>query len=393
MNAASTLAGSSSNKSGILPQDLLLRATETSHFGMTLADAGKPDLPLVYVNKAFADMTGYGADEAIGRNCRFLQGPETDQAIVAQIRQTLRDETSSTVLLLNYRKDGTRFWNRFQLSPVYDESGELSAYLGMQVDITDDVERVGLENERQRLETLGRVAGGVAHELNNALQPIRLYADLLVEGPAPTPELLAKCSRGILDNARFASDVVSQVLAFARRDGNADNDYQARAIIGEAVEFAYEYLPSSMRLEKQGFEVGGWLDGASVRINRTELFQVIINLFTNAAAATGDKGRITVGLKASDGGNLSARVAGGTTDKPKNYLEISVSDNGPGIDGDTLKHIFEPFFTTKAPGEGTGLGLSTIYGIVERWGGRIAVDSFPGTGTTFRVLVPVLSNA
>lgn len=392
MKAASILVESSSAKPAGLPQDLLLRAAETSSFGMTLADARQADLPLVYVNRAFTDMTGYGADEAIGRNCRFLQGPDTSRASVAQIRQTLHNETASTVLLLNYRKDGTRFWNRFQLSPVHDEAGELSAFLGMQVDITDDVERVGMENERQRLETLGRVAGGVAHELNNALQPIRLYADLLVEGPAPTPELLTKCGKGILDNAQFASEVVSQVLAFSRRDGGLNHDYDAKVIISEAVEFAYEYLPSSMTLEKQGFEAGGLFDGTMIRVNRTELFQIMINLFTNAAAASGDKGRITVRLGAPDDSGLNVRVDAGATERPKNYLEISVSDNGQGIENGILKHIFEPFFTTKAPGEGTGLGLSMIYGIVERWGGRIAVSSVPGKGTTFRILVPVLSN-
>ncbi len=359
---------------------------------MTLADARQPDLPLIYVNHAFVNMTGYEAEDVIGRNCRFLQGPDTSRASVAQIRQTLHNQTASTVLLLNYRKDGTRFWNRFQLSPVHDEAGELSAFLGMQVDITDDVERVGMENERQRLETLGRVAGGVAHELNNALQPIRLYADLLMEGSAPTPELLMKCSKGILDNAQFASEVVSQVLAFSRRDGGLNHDHDAKVIISEAVEFAYEYLPSSMTLEKQGFEAGGLFDGTMIRVNRTELFQIMINLFTNAAAASGDKGRITVRLGAPDDSGLNVRVDAGATERPKNYLEISVSDNGQGIENGILKHIFEPFFTTKAPGEGTGLGLSMIYGIVERWGGRIAVSSVPGKGTTFRILVPVLSN-
>lgn len=393
MKLESISVESSFAKSGGVPQDLLLRAAETCSFGMTLADARRPDLPLIYANNAFTEMTGYEPDDVIGCNCRFLQGPDTSRASVAQIRKTLRDETASTVLLLNYRKDGTRFWNRFQLSPVHDEAGELSAYLGMQVDITDDVERVGLENERQRLETLGRVAGGVAHELNNALQPIRLYADLLVEGPEPTPEMLVKCGKGILDNAQFASEVVRQVLAFSRRDEDASHDYDAKSTIDEAVEFAYEYLPSSMILEKQGFDAVGLFDGKTIRVNRTELFQVMINLFTNAAAATQDKGRITVRLKASDGGRLNARIDGGLTEKPKNYLEISVSDNGQGIDGDTMKHIFDPFFTTKAPGDGTGLGLSMVYGIVERWGGRTTVESDPGKGTTFRVLIPVLSNA
>ncbi|WP_282607725.1 ATP-binding protein [Pelagibius sp. Alg239-R121] len=372
-----------------LPAALMLRAAATSSFGMTLADARQPDHPLLYANDAFTAMTGYDAREVVGQNCRFLQGPETDPESVAKIRQTLKSGVASTVLLLNYRKDGSRFWNRFQLSPVNDDAGKLCAYLGMQVDITEEIDRIGMENERQKLETLGRVAGGVAHELNNALQPILLYAELLADEDARNPAMLNQCSKGIFENARFASDVVNQVLSFARRDSSSNLVYDARTIIGEAVDFAAEYLPSSIVFDRQGFEPGGPLDGKQIKINRTGLLQVMTNLFKNAADATRDKGRIVVTLWLS--GDPAARS--GHSDDPQNYVVISIADNGHGIESKTLKHIFEPFYTTKAPGEGTGLGLSTIYGIVERWGGRIAAHSTPGKGTTFRVLVPITSNA
>ena len=372
-----------------LPAALMLRAAATSSFGMTLADARQPDLPLLYANDAFTAMTGYGAREVVGQNCRFLQGPETDPESVAKIRQTLRSGMASTVLLLNYRKDGSRFWNRFQLSPVNDDAGELCAYLGMQVDITEEIDRIGLETERQKLETLGRVAGGVAHELNNALQPVLLFAELLADESARSPAMLDQCSKGILENARFASDVVNQVLSFARRDSSTNHDYDARTIVDEAVDFAAEYLPSSIVFERQGFEQGGPLENKRVKINRTGLLQVMTNLFKNAADATRDKGRVVVTLWLSD----DAMERGRNSEDQESYVVISIADNGHGIEPETLKHIFEPFFTTKAPGEGTGLGLSTIYGIVERWGGRITADSIPGKGTTFRILLPVTSNA
>ncbi len=366
---------------------LLLRAAETSKFGLTLADARQPDLPLVYANEAFKTMTGYQAADVLGNNCRMLQGPETDPESVAKIRRTLQLETASTVLILNYRKDGSRFWNRFQLSPVHDQTGRLAAYLGMQVDITADVDRIGLESERQKLETLGRLAGGVAHELNNALQPILLYAEMLEQPDALDPQAQADCAKGIVENARFASSVVSQILAFARRDGLEDGDHEALEIITQAVDFAADYLPAGISLELQGFDAAKALAERRITVNRTALYQVITNLFKNATAAMNDRGRLRVGLSLLQAG--LDPVAGESERRPA--IEISVADEGCGIDPKTLKHVFEPFFTTKAPGQGTGLGLSTIYGIVERWGGRVAAESVLGEGSVFRVLIPVSS--
>ena len=376
-----------------LPAALMLHAVESCSFGMTLADAQQDDLPLIYANQAFSTISGYAAAEIHGHNCRFLQGPETDKATLLQIRETLRREQPGSFLLLNYRKDGSRFWNRFQLSPVHDVDGRLSGYLGMQVDITDDIDRLGLENERQKMETLGRLAGGVAHELNNALQPIKLFAEMLSDRPAPRGESYARCVSGILENASFAGDVVSQILSFARGDEVADQVYEAGDVVEEAVDFAAEYLSSGLTLERHGFGPSEACAKVAVRINRTALFQVMANLFKNAADACGNDGRICVSLSlacdagpSSNGGlAASSRPSSG----PSFFVEVEVVDNGQGMDSETLKHIFEPFFTTKAPGKGVGLGLSTIYGIVERWGGRIHASSTPGKGTAFRVLIPV----
>jgi len=376
-----------------LPAALMLHAVETCSFGVTLADAQQDDLPLIYANQAFSAMTGYSAADVDGRNCRFLQGPETDRTTLIRIRETLQSERPGTFLLLNYRKDGSRFWNRFQLSPIHDAGGRLAGYLGMQVDITDDIGRLGLENERQKMETLGRLAGGVAHELNNALQPIKLYAEMLNDRPAPRGESYARCVGGILENADFAGEVVSQILSFARGDEVADQIYGARDVIEEAVDFAAEYLPSSLSIERDGFGLNEACAKVAVRINRTALFQVMANLFKNAADACGSDGQICVSLslasEAAPSRNGEAAVSSRPSGGPSFFVEVEVVDNGQGMDGETLRHIFEPFFTTKAPGQGVGLGLSTIYGIVERWGGRIHASSTPGKGTAFRLLIPV----
>ena len=188
-------------------------------------------MPLVHSNRAFERLSGYSTAETYGRNCRFLQGPETERHSVEMIRDTIRAEKAATVLILNYRKDGSRFWNRLQLSPLHDSKGRLEAYLGMQVDITEDVDRIGTENQRQKLETLGRLAGGVAHELNNALQPIRLFSELLRDDEELQGERCRRYVREIVENTRFAEDVVSGILAFGRQDPTADREHDALAIL------------------------------------------------------------------------------------------------------------------------------------------------------------------
>tara|TARA_B100000676_G_scaffold293215_1_gene329682 strand:+ start:664 stop:1749 length:1086 start_codon:yes stop_codon:yes gene_type:complete len=154
--------------------DLILEAVRSSNFGVTIADATLPDLPLQYVNSAFEDITGYAFAEIKGRNCRFLQGPDTDQEAVSDIRRAIHREEPLTTMLLNYRKDGTRFWNRLQLSPIHDAKKRLRAYMSVQIDITRDVSERTIERERQKMEHLGKLASGISHELNNALQPILL---------------------------------------------------------------------------------------------------------------------------------------------------------------------------------------------------------------------------
>lgn len=375
------------------PAALLQRAVETSCFGLTLADARQPDCPLVFANRAFERMTGFETSEILGRNCRFLQGPETDPLGVARVREAIRTETASTFLLLNYRKDGSRFWNRFQLSPVHDEIGGLSAFLGIQVDITDDIDRISMENERQKLETLGRLAGGVAHEINNALQPIQLFAEVLDDDPCPDEETRHRCSRGILEQTKFASDVVGQVLSFARRDTQQTETHDVLCVLTEAVDFAAEYVPSSLLIERLGFDHKGPLAAQQVTVNRNALFQVMANLFKNAADATNDKGRITVRASAVFDYGSNGTLLGSFRVSGPEYLAVTITDNGSGIDPNARDHIFEPFFTTKPPGQGTGLGLSTIYGIVERWRGRIEVESELGEGTSFRILIPITSTS
>ena len=363
--------------------DLVLEAIRNSNFGVTIADATAADLPLTYVNQAFEKMTGYAFSEILGRNCRFLQGPETDRDAVLAIREAIRREVPITTMILNYRKDGSRFWNRLQLSPIHDGQGNLCAFMSIQLDITRDVATRAVERERQKMESLGRFAGGVAHDVNNALQPIILMGETLSDTAALDESEAATCVRSILENAYYAKDIVGRLLQFSKREGSAREAVSPHRIFEDAVRFAGGMLPRDVELKVSSTE-----DGSVYRIdvNRTEFVQIFTNLFLNASQAMSGKGRLdvnldTVTLPLSRGDIINLTHG--------RYARFTISDTGSGIPTEDLTRIFDPFFTSKRPTEGTGLGLTTAYGIVQGWGGTITAEN--DDGAKFSVYIPLSS--
>lgn len=401
---------------------MIHRAVESSVFSVTVADARAPDLPLTYVNPAFERLTGYQAHEVVGRNCRFLQGPDTERRAVRAISDAITTQSPCATMILNYRKDGSKFWNRFQLSPVQNDTGELIAYLGVQIDMTRDMAIASLERERQKMEALGQLAGGVAHEINNALQPILLMSEVLDEVCQSLPEehreTAATCLDSIREHALFARSVVSQVLSFSRRGDDDLETVEAVDLVTGATRFAGELLPSTMGVLIETDQTSQAGAMPKIRVNRNAFSQIFTNLFTNAAHAMEGKGTITVTVTAID---LDDTESGNLALKAGRYVRVDVIDTGTGIPPETLQHIFDPFFTTKEIGEGTGLGLSTVYGIVKGWSGTVIAESRAGgdgkgqtvsnmtrpdgsglavknkqeksgkTGSTFRIYVPEAS--
>lgn len=378
------------NTAGALPdqqRDLILTAVSDSTFGVTIADARLTDLPLVYANAAFSKMTGYGADEVVGRNCRFLQGPETDPAAVSRLRHAIANGQATTVLLRNYHKDQTPFWNRLQLSPIHNEAGELVAYMSIQIDVSQDVDYTTAERERQKMETLGQLAGGVAHELNNALQPIILMAELINDGLGEDRELLQGCVDSILEHANFAKDVVAGILSFARQEQTKVGIFKVNPLIADILKMAVDIVPPAVSLALRATPPCEDGNDPCIAVNHTEFTQVVINLMKNAADAMDGAGVIGFDQAVV---YLDEQTAEQKNLKPGRYVKIDVSDSGSGILEADLSRIFQPFYTTKQPGEGTGLGLSMVYAIVQSWGGTISVKSHKGT--IFTVLIPILKN-
>ncbi len=222
----------------------------------------------------------------------------------------------------------------------------------------------------QRVEALGTLAGGIAHDLNNSLVPVLALANLLRRKFEAGPE--QRNLDLILQGASRARDLVKQILAFSRKDALKHELFDLAATVREALQMLRASIPSSIRIESELEPVSPLLGDSS------QLYQVVVNLITNAAQAIGEQpGTILVGLREEETSGAERR------------LHLSVRDSGCGIPPEVLERIFEPFFTTKDVGKGTGLGLSVVHGIITAHGGKIAVASRPGEGTTFHIRLPV----
>lgn len=246
-----------------------------------------------------------------------------------------------------------------------------------------EAEREALEAQlaqSQRLESLGALAGGIAHEFNNILGAILGYGELAL-ATLKRSGATRQYVRQIMTAGTRAQTVIDQILAFSRRRERRYRAIHPEPVVAEALDLLRASLPATIILHRR-FEA----EGVAIRGDVTELQQIVMNLCTNAAHAMAGQGRVEIGLE-------PAAVAAETVLShghlaPGDYVRLSVKDSGHGIDAAVMKRIFEPFFTTKAAGSGTGLGLPTVYGIVTAQGGAMNVHSRPGAGSTFEAYLP-----
>jgi PAS domain S-box-containing protein len=350
---------------------MLRVAVDASPVCISISDMTSPDAPLIFVNKEFCQTTGYGVHEVIGRNCRFLQGEGTNRDTVAQMRAAIERREPICVEMMNYRRSGQPFLNRLELAPVFNPALGIDTYVGVQSDITESRAAEATRREREKMEALGRLASGFSHELNNLLQPIIIYGKLLSTSPEVRDAEFAEQMGTIVDCATAAGDVTAKVLRFARSGVASTHPEPISQRFGDAIRMASRMLPAGVLLEVIGLAELERL----CTVDSTDLLQVFGNLFRNASDAMNGEGRIRV----------TAVIEGST-------LSLSVSDTGPGVPLHVISRLFEPFFSTKPPGQGTGLGLSSAYGIVHGWGGSIAVQNRAGSGAEFLLSIPLQQN-
>ncbi|MEM7620671.1 MAG: ATP-binding protein [Pseudomonadota bacterium] len=351
--------------------DLLVAAIESCPINITIADINRSDMPIIYANPAFTETTGYTFSEAIGHNCRFLQGPETDPNAVTALRQAIKQETDIEVEFINYNKDGTPFINALKIAPVHNAQGKLISYIGIQNDVTQERRSEQKEVERQRIEALGQMAGGVTHQLNNLLQPIITLTSLHKDNIQN--EHISSDMETVLQSARQAAELARNILSFSRRQEDSLEVLSITELIRHEVKFIRTMLPVSTLVD---LNIAQSVEPLKVNVNATQFSQALANLMINASQAMQSKGKVKIDVSSSQ----------------NKKILISVKDTGPGIPKDIRSQVLEPFFTTKAAEGGTGLGLSVVYGIIKRFGGNVLIteaseNSFKG-GCCITITLP-----
>ena|GEM_PF-1803836 len=336
---------------------------------------------ILYTNPAFERTTGYSIAEVLGKNPRMLKSGKHDPGYYAGMWADLSRGQVWRGHFINRRKDGTLLEEDSTITPLCDDAGAIINFIAVKRDVTDTMRMERQLRQSQKMEAIGTLAGGIAHDFNNILTAINGYTELSLL-PNIDPQRLRGNLEQVLRAGSRARDLVSQILAFSRQTEQEMRPVSITPIIKEALRFLRASLPATIEI-RQNF------DSATdvVMADPTQLHQVLMNLCTNADHAMRDTGGV-LDIR------LSRTICDGTAAcrhqdlKPGPYLRLSISDTGHGMERDVLEHIFEPYFTTKGRGDGTGLGLAVVHGIVQNHGGEIVAYSEPGRGARFDVLLP-----
>ncbi|MBS0426779.1 MAG: PAS domain-containing protein [Proteobacteria bacterium] len=372
--------------------DIFFAAIETTRMPMLVTDPRQPDNPIVFANRAFVAMSGYSRDEIVGHNCRFLQGPATDRQTVQAIRAAIEERREISLEILNYRKDGSTFWNALFISPVYNRRDELVFFFASQLDVSRrrDAEE-GLA-QAQKMEALGQLTGGIAHDFNNLLQVMSGHLDLMgarARMGKLGPEDLARGIESIRSAVTKASILTQQLLAFSRKQKLRGRTINLNTLATGMTALVQRTLGEQIQLE---FDLAP--DLPNCELDTTQVEVALLNVLVNARDAMPEGGRIRIetrAVEAANEGDDSGELPAGL--RPGAYAALSVTDTGSGIAPEIIARVMDPFFTTKDEGKGTGLGLSMVYGFARQSGGTATVASEPGQGTTVRMFFPAVRSA
>ncbi len=372
-----------------LKAEIQIRTTkeaELQKVTMAIEQAGEiviitdPAGKIEYVNPACEAVTGYSREEVIEKTPAILKSGIQDEAFYQNLWETITSGRVWQGRMVNKRKDGRLYTEDATISPVFDGAGKIVNYVGVKRDITAQLELTAQFQQAQKMESVGRLAGGVAHDYNNMLSVILGYTEMAM-GQVDVSDPLHEDLQEVLNAAMRSADITRQLLTFARKqtiapvvlDLNATVNgmlKMLRRLIGEDISLAW--LPA--------FEV--W----PVKFDPSQVNQILANLCVNAWDAINGVGKVTIETANVSFDDAYCSLHRGFT--PGEFVMLAVSDNGCGMDKKTIEQIFEPFFTTKETGKGTGLGLATVYGIVKQNHGFINVYSESDNGTTFKVYIP-----
>lgn len=358
-------------------QQQLSIAVEQAAESVVITDpAGK----ILYVNPAFEHVTGYSRAEAIGRKPSILQSGKQDEAFYRGLWTTIMSDQVWEGQFVNKKKDGSLYTEKATISPVHNQAGEIVSYVAVKRDVTREVQLEEQFRQSQKMEAMGRLAGGIAHDFNNLLTVIQVSAWLMHRQIRPEDPLWEHVHR-IQDTVERATNLVKQLLSFSRRQIIEPEILSLNQVVGDMSRMLQRIIGEDTHLITS-LASDLWL----VHVDPTQIEQVLMNLVINARDAMPGGGTVIIETAnvVLDEGYTSLHIGA----QPGEHVRLSIADTGVGMSDEAKAHLFEPFFTTKSQGQGTGLGLPTVFGIVNQNNGHIWVESESGRGTTVKIYLP-----
>ena len=358
-------------------RERLLSAIEQAGEMVVITD---PQGTIQYVNPSFARTTGYTDREVIGQNINILKSGKQNRAFYEDLWATITSRKTWKGRIINKRKDGTFYDEEMTISPVLDQTDEIINYVAVKHDITEHLQLESQFLQAQKMESVGRLAGGVAHDYNNMLTVIIGNTEMAINITKPEDPLF-EFLEDILNAGRRSAEITRQLLAFASKQTIVPQVLDLNETVDGMLKMLRRLIGENISLTWQP-GTGLW----PIKMDPSQIDQILANLCVNARDAISGAGKITIntGVKNFDQKNREQQAG----DLCGDFIFLSVTDDGCGMAPKILENIFEPFFTTKILGKGTGLGLSTVYGIVKQNNGFIKVSSHPGEGTSFNIYLP-----
>ncbi|MGF6275056.1 PAS domain S-box-containing protein [Massilia sp. UYP11] len=356
--------------------NIFFAAVEMTRMPMLITDPHQDDNPIVFANGAFTDLTGYSQEQILGRNCRFLQGPDTDRATVAELRSAVEEQRAAAVDILNYKADGTPFWNALFFGLIFDQQGKLLYFFASQMDITERRSSQESWLQAQKMEAIGQLSAGMAHDFNNLLQVINGNLEVALLGAGPEHKAVEPIRRAQRATMQ-AGKLTQQLLTFARKQRLEPKRLSLNSLVVEFSDMLVRTLGDKIDLR---LDLRPGLPACS--IDPTYLEMALLNVVLNARDAMPGGGAVSVGTAVL--GEQRRRLLGLP---PGDYVCICVNDEGEGMTPEVKRRATEPFFTTKGPG--TGLGLAMVHGFVQQSHGKLDIESEPGRGTQVRMVFRV----
>ncbi len=338
-----------------------------------------------YVSPSSQELSGYRREELVGRTARVF-GDDVFESYRHIFDWVSTKRKAWSGRRTARRKTGEKVDVGASISPVFGEKGAVTDYVVVLKDITRETKLHQQLAQTQKLEAIGTLAGGIAHDLKNIFTPILINTELLLQDTG-SESAAVPLLNDIYEAVKHGNELVNQIITFSRRDLQMKKPVVISAVIRDALSFLRAALPSTIEMICRIVD-----ESAEVMADSSQIKQVIVNLGTNAAYAMRGSGgtmELTLTRVTLDETSVT-KIAPDLAAGP--YAEITVRDTGVGMDEETLKRIFDPFFTTKDKSEGTGMGLSVVHGIVQDHKGVIRVDSAPGKGSVFTILLPLFDN-